>query len=122
MPADIYSENALTIEIVDTPGEVHVIWRGGSMDREPGRFILPILHRAIEKGGRGERRIVMDFRGMDYMNSSSFTPLVKILAEAGSNSHRVLVVFDRQKKWQELNFRALKVFETKDGRVAFRGG
>ena len=121
MASDTHNHEALTVEVLEGPTELRVTFRGRSAAREPGQFLIPILKDALQRAADKRQPLVLDFAAIDYMNSSTFTPLVKLLDEAARGGHRVLVEFAKDRKWQSLSFAALKAFETPDGRVAFRG-
>lgn len=117
---DLYSDGLLTIEVTEQGGDVRMLWKGESNDREPGRFLVPILSAALGRSQHGSKRLVIDFSEIEYMNSSTFGPVVKLLDEAAKgNQHRVLVEYSKSRKWQTLSFSALRIFETPDGRITF---
>jgi hypothetical protein len=58
---------------------------------------------------------------MEYMNSSTFTPVVKMLEQATRGVQKVRLEYSGARKWQALSFSALKSFETSDGRVSSSG-
>jgi hypothetical protein len=112
------TNDALSIELLETEAEVRLEWRGRSSDRQPDVFLVPVFQRALERGEDGRRTVVMDFAAMEYMNSSTFTPLVKLLEQAARGAHRVRLEYSQARRWQTLSFSALKAFETTDGRVS----
>lgn len=112
------TDKTLSIDFVETEDEVRLEWRGKSNDREPGRFLVPILGRALERSEGGKRRVVLDFTGLEYMNSSTFTPLVKLLDQAVKGPFHVAFEYSKDRKWQSLSFSALTAFATPDGRVS----
>jgi hypothetical protein len=120
-PTETLTDKALSIDLTETDQEIRLRWRGKSTEREPGQFLMPILLRALERGHSGKKQVILDFSEMEYMNSSTFSPLVKILGEAAKGAHRVLVEYSQGRKWQSLSFSALKAFETTDSRIALRG-
>jgi hypothetical protein len=65
--------------------------------------------------------LVLDFSRLEYMNSSTFTPVVKALDESRRLDVRVLLEYSLERKWQALSFSALRTFETLDGRITVRG-
>lgn len=115
-----HTENALSIDVVDEPGELRLVWRGKSQDREPGRFLMPLLLKALADSGANNQRLVLDFSSLEYMNSSSFAPVVKLLGEAARGAQRVELLYSQNRKWQALSFSALRAFETPDKRIALR--
>lgn len=113
--------NHLRMKIERGRDLIVITWLGRSVDREPGRFITPILARALKEGSGAGKQIVMDFRGLEYMNSSTITPVIKALDRAKRGEVKMVVLYDRSLKWQDLNFSALRIFETGDKRVEIKG-
>ncbi len=113
-----YTEKELAIAVAEDAAEVRLVWSGKSNDREPGRFLVPIFADVLRRAREGKKRVAMAFRAVEYMNSSTFTPIVKLLDEAKRTGVPVLVEFDASRNWQALSFSALRAFETPDGRIA----
>ncbi len=118
---EVFTDNLLQLAVVDGKETIEVKWLGKSVQREPGRFIAPVLAGVIEKSNGLRKKIVLDFRELAYMNSSTLTPVIKILDRAKRGSVQLKVIYDKSIKWQDLNFSALNLFETKDRRVEVRG-
>jgi hypothetical protein len=116
-----YTNGLLTIDVSEEKANIKVAWHGKSVDREPGKFITPILVRLVKRCSEQDKRLVLDFRHLSYMNSSTITPVIKILERARRGSTRVTVLYDGDLKWQELIFSALTIFTTKDDRVELQG-
>ena len=93
-PSRRWVDGELALEAVASPGEVRMVWRGRSADREPGRFLMPILQELTEICRRQKARLCLDFSSLEYAQA---------------------------KKWQALSFSALRTFETADGRVTVVG-
>jgi hypothetical protein len=68
-----------------------------------------------------KKRIILDFQKLDYMNSSTITPIIKILERAKRGKTQVTVLYKKILKWQDLSFSALEIFQTKDKRVEIKG-
>ena len=113
--------NLLKIELEEKKDAINVSWSGKSVDREPGKFITPILVNAIRRSSGLNKKIILDFRELAYMNSSSITPVIKILERAKRGRTQIRVVYRKSLKWQDLSFSALEIFRTKDGRVEIKG-
>jgi len=113
--------NLLKIELEEKKDAINISWSGKSVDREPGKFITPILVNAIRRSSGLNKKIILDFRKLDYMNSSSITPVIKILERAKRGRTQIRVVYRKSLKWQDLSFSALEIFKTKDGRVEIKG-
>lgn len=116
-----FVEGDLTLEVREAPGEVVAVWHGRSADREPGRFLLPVLGQLLVQARRARARLVLDFAPLDYMNSSTFTPIVKLLDEARRAGVAVALLYSQARHWQALSFSALRTFETPDGQVSIQG-
>ncbi len=116
-----YSNNLLQIEITEDNKSLIAKWTGKSTDREPGKFITPILMDTIKEASDKNLRVVMDFRELSYMNSSTITPLIKILERAKRGDTQISVLYNKDLHWQSLSFSALEIFTTEDQRVEIIG-
>lgn len=115
-----HSDKALTIEVSETEAEIRVHFKGRSNDREPGRFLMPVFTEALQRSDGGKRTVVLDLADIEYMNSSTFSPLVKLLDDANRRGIPVRVLYNDKAKWQSLSFSALKAFESSDGKISIR--
>jgi hypothetical protein len=120
-PVTRWMQGELSLEVLERAGELRLVWRGRSADREPGKFLLPVLGEAVEKCRRLGERLCLDFSALEYMNSSTFTPIVKTIDEARRAGVGIALEYSQAKKWQALSFSALRTFETPDGRIAVLG-
>ncbi len=116
-----YVQGELTLELTEGLGEVRLAWRGKSADREPSRFLVPVLSEALERARGVGLPLVMDFSALEYMNSSTFTPVVKALDECRRLAVPVVLEYSLSRRWQALSFSALRTFETLDGRIKIDG-
>jgi anti-anti-sigma factor len=118
---ETFVSNLLKIELEEKKDAIKISWSGKSIDREPGKFITPILVNAIRRSSGLNKKIILDFRELAYMNSSSITPVIKILERAKRGRTQIRVVYRKSLKWQDLSFSALEIFKTKDRRVEIKG-
>lgn len=118
---ETFVSNLLKIELEEKKDAIKISWSGKSIDREPGKFITPILVNAIKRSSGLNKKIILDFRELAYMNSSSITPVIKILERAKRGRTQIRVVYKKSLKWQDLSFSALEIFRTKDRRVEIKG-
>jgi len=118
---ETYISNLLKIEVDEDDSAIYIKWLGKSVDREPGAFVIPILSNAIEKGSAGKKRVVMDFCSLEFMNSSTITPVSKIMETAKGGDCHLQIIYTRSINWQELSFSALRIFETRDKRIEITG-
>ena len=117
----IFAHDLLRIEILTGADNIEVRWSGKSAQREPGRFISPVLADVLDRSHELKKPVVLDFRELAFMNSASLTPIIKVLDRAKRSSLNLVLQYDRSIKWQDLNFSALRIFETADRRVEVRG-
>ncbi|MDJ0831475.1 MAG: hypothetical protein QNI92_16600 [Desulfobacterales bacterium] len=116
-----YSSKYLTIHVIENDATIDVKWEGKSVAREPSKFISPILVKVLEMASAHRKRIIMDFQNLAYMNSSTITPIIKILNRAKKGMTKITILYQKALKWQELNFTALEIFGTKDNRLEIKG-
>jgi hypothetical protein len=116
-----HTKNQLELNVSEDHDSVHVQWKGKSVDRDPSDFTTPILSKALEKCIEKNKKLVLDFQELEFMNSSTITPVSKILELGKSRSARINVIYQKSKNWQELNFSALRIFETKDKQIEIMG-
>ena len=116
-----YTNKYLSIEVIEHETTIDVKWEGKSIDREPSKFISPILVKVLEMASALNKRITMDFQSLSYMNSSTITPIIKILDRAQKGMTKITITYQKALKWQELNFTALEVFRTEDNRLEIKG-
>jgi hypothetical protein len=116
-----YTNNALTIQVIEQDTTIDVKWQGKSIDREPAKFLSPILIQVLNTASDMNKRIIMDFQNLKYMNSSTITPVIKILDRAKKGMAKITILYHKATKWQELNFTALEIFNTEDNRLEIKG-
>ena len=118
---EIHTNNLLNISVSEESDTYNVIWSGKSVDRKPSVFITPILISALKRSIDQDKRLILDFCGIEYMNSSTITPIIKILERAKRSKVAVTVKYLGDLRWQHLIFSALEIFQTKDKRIEIQG-
>ncbi|MCP4138211.1 MAG: hypothetical protein GY754_45030 [bacterium] len=118
---ETFTNNSLILEVNEDDTTIYIKWTGRSSDREPGSFIFPILSDAFNNASSYNKEIIMDFQEMEFMNSSTITPISRILEKCKQADNKMSIVYNQSKKWQDLSFAALKVFETNDKRIEITG-
>lgn len=121
MSDKVYSDDDLNLEVQQRSAQVSVVWTGRSTARDPMGFIGPVLTEARRIAIASGVKLVLDFRALAYMNSSTITSVIRLLREASKSADHVLVIYQRAARWQELSFSALTIFETDDKRIEIRG-
>ena len=117
-----FTSHLLTLDkIVDGPS-ITIRFIGKSNERNPSKFIYPILADALDQSAHSNKDIVLDFMDLEYMNSSTITPILKILDKVKrEEKYRVTIVYRQSLRWQDLSFSALKIFESRDNRIRITG-
>lgn len=116
-----HNSNLLNITVSEDQENYNVVWTGKSIDRKPSVFITPILISVLKRSIDHDKRMILDFCGIEYMNSSTITPIIKILERAKRSKVAVTVKYLGDLKWQNLIFSALEIFQTKDKRIEIQG-
>jgi hypothetical protein len=117
----VFQEGGLKLELEQAQGAVRLAWSGRSTAREPSRFIVPVLAKAVELCEETRAPLVLDFCRIEFMNSSTITPVIRTLEQARKASRSIRVLYQKNVKWQQLSFSALQVFETPDRRIQVCG-
>lgn len=116
-----FTHDSLRVDIAEEAESITMRWFGKSTMRKPGDFLAPILAEVLKRGNESGKRIVLDFRTLQYMNSSTITPVIRLLEQARRGTGRMSVLYRQDLKWQHLSFSALKIFETPDARIELKG-
>ena len=117
-----FTSHFLTLEKIVGDTSITIRFIGKSNERNPSKFISPILSDVLHQSDSGNKEIVLDFNELEYMNSSTITPILKILDKATrEKNYRITIVYRQSLKWQDLSFSALKIFELKDNKIKIIG-
>jgi len=117
----IFKNNDLKLELQENNREIMLQWSGESREREPGAFLTPIFDDVLSLNMQKRKKIVMDFRQLEFMNSSTVTPIIRLIEKVRNGENEILILYQRNADWQELCFSALNVFITKDRRIDIQG-
>ncbi len=116
-----YKEELLILEISETEQRIVCTFKGKSVERNPGKFLNPILSDLLMEGKKKNERIFVVFTELDYMNSSTIMTISKFLEKGKDTSCKITVQYDSNRRWQKMSFNALKIFQTNDGEILFEG-
>jgi hypothetical protein len=116
------SEKSLTLVLSDEGGEVVVRWLGRSTARDPRVFVAPVLQKALELALQQRKALALDFRELEYFNSSTITPVVRLLQQVKAQGGRAVVRFRADLNWQRLSFSALHVLQGDGQQIVLDGG
>ncbi len=111
-----FEAGELKIEIKVGAKLLKLTWLGQSNTRDPGQALRPFLEEMAQLFNK-EREVELDFRNLDYMNSSTFRPILNLVQAASSAARAVSVRYDAQKNWQRLSFKTLQAVSASLGNV-----
>lgn len=117
----IMDSGDLKIGISEDESLISISWSGRSTERDPGKFLNPVLGEAFKTADTEGKSVLLDFKNLEYMNSSTVTPVVKILSDAGKGIKSILIKYNNKFRWQQVSFSALQVFAAKDTRISIVG-
>lgn len=117
-----FTSHLLTLEKIVDESSITIRFIGRSNERNPSKFIYPILSDALDQSAHSNKDIILDFMDLEYMNSSTITPILKILDKVRcEEKYRVTIVYRQSLRWQDLSFSALKIFQSRDNRIRITG-
>ena len=119
--SESYVHDQLHLQTVRDDAAVTIRFSGKSILREPAEFVMPILLEALSDAMVLQKRLVLDFCELAYMNSSTLTPVIKVLERARLGDGHVTALYRKPLKWQAVSFTALSIFQTSDGRIQITG-
>lgn len=116
-----HTNSQLQIDFVREDSTITLRFLGKSILKDPNDFLMPILLKALTESNNEKKRLVLDFGSLAYMNSSTLTPVIKILERARVGEGQISVSYRRMLKWQDISFSALVIFQTPDKRIEIKG-
>ena len=116
-----FREGGLEVDVVESGPVVRMAWRGRSLSRRPAEFLGPLLSQALELALQARKPLQIEFQQLLYMNSSTLTPLLRLLEEAKERGGEVIVQYARNLKWQATNFTALEALHARDAGIRVCG-
>ncbi|MDH4199800.1 MAG: DUF1987 domain-containing protein [Spirochaetia bacterium] len=114
---DTVNMKDLSLVIKESAEDIEIRWTGRSTERDPSLFLTPLFSDILNR----QKKIKMDFKSLEYMNSSTITPILKVLDRLKNSNGAIVIIYDKNQKWQELSFTALEIFRTTDLRIDIRG-
>lgn len=101
-----YQADELMIDSLAEEGKLVVRWLGRSDGTDPNGTLRPLLE-AVSADVSKAQSVEFDFRSLEYMNSSTIRPILKLVQGASGSAANVRVVYDKSKTWQRLSFMAI---------------
>lgn len=116
-----YKDNQLKLNVEEIDNCIHFALKGKSLGQEPDKFIIKLLEYIIEYSGEKHSRVILDFRLLTFINSSTLTPFIRVLETAQESPNHIEVLYRKGLDWQDKIFSALRIFQTKDKRINIHG-
>lgn len=104
-PHSRYELADLVIEVLSTPKEAKMVWRGASDTRRPSTLLEPVFKDVVRQ--LGSRRLIIDFRELDFMNSSTVSPIITLLKTLNQDGIETHVIFGNE-EWQQVHMRCIR--------------
>jgi hypothetical protein len=114
-----FQSGELKVEVVVTKATVKLSWLGRSVERDPGKVLYPFF--GTLEPHLDNRALEIDFRDLEFMNSSTVKPILTFCESASTKARAVSVRYNGQKTWQRLSFGLLKAMATTWKNVTVEG-
>ena len=101
---DSLLHGALEIFVEEKGDTIHVRLQGRSDSRKPSDALTPFFDAILEQG---VEKLIVDFRELEYMNSTSMLPIIKLLYQLHQKKIESEFVYDGNLKWQVVTFSVL---------------
>ncbi len=95
---ELYNRDRLIISHATTQLRYTLFWRGECDFRDPTEALGPTLRGVLPE--LRDRRLVLDFRGLNFMNSSSVSPILMFIKAACSRGIPVHLIYNVNLSWQ----------------------
>lgn len=119
---EVFSNNKLEIHVEESEDFIIISWKGKSTDRMPSAFLNPVFQHIFDRTTSSNKKMIMNFSNLDYMNSSTIMSISKFIEKGKNENYSLTVIYNKKRRWQELSFSALRIFQTKDNRINFIEG
>ena len=100
-----FERDALLILVSQAGSGWVVRWTGASDLRDPQAFIQPIVDYMIDQ--LKSKSVTIDFTGLSFMNSSTVSPIIRMLKSLNANAVDTRVEFSSA-DWQQTHLRCLR--------------
>jgi hypothetical protein len=115
-----FESGGLSIRLDVQFAKLRLTWSGQSVARDPAAALAPFFETLSRYAGK-TRDIELDFRGLEYMNSSTLKPIVSFVQAANNEYRSVFVRYDASKNWQRLSFKLLQALASSWSNVRIEG-
>lgn len=101
-----FENGELRIRFVESGARATMTWTGRSNDRNPGARLNPYLDHVAK--ALSAREMTVAFEKLDYMNSSTVPPIIRLMKALDGAGVRTTLTYDASSDWQRASFRALE--------------
>jgi hypothetical protein len=103
----------LHINVEEKNNRIVMKWLGKSRERDPGAMLYPYFNEIINE--IKEIDLTIDFSELEYMNSSTVPPILKLFKLLDTRKIHTKILYDSRSGWQCASFKALStIAETLD--------
>jgi hypothetical protein len=100
-----FKQGELVIAFERLGDQATMVWRGISDSRNPDEFLEPVFRHVLSKAQGCQLEI--DFTGLEFMNSSTVSPIISLLRKLDAAKISTSVVFS-DVDWQQTHMRCLR--------------
>lgn len=104
----------VSVNIDDEKKIIELKWEGKSIDLNPDNLFHPFFEEVIKELQAKNYSLVINFFPLVYMNSATMNSIIFFIKELLEKKIKTKVVYNRDLKWQDLNFSTLEIFLTED--------
>jgi hypothetical protein len=97
-------------QIGPQPGPIRLLWQGKSNDRNPSLALAPYFSDVLATATVNRIPVEMHFEKLEHFNSSTITSIIQLVQDARACGVKLLILYDRELRWQRLSLEPLKVF------------
>ncbi|WCL50453.1 hypothetical protein [Leptospira sp. GIMC2001] len=94
------------IKISAQGDSVMMQWLGRSESRNPAEYLNPYLENFISN--IQGKNLVIDYTKLEFMNSSTVPPIIKLIKSCSTNDIKVTIHFNKIVEWQNASFKPLQ--------------
>ena len=115
------AEEEFEITVAEQGDVVELHWKGSMHAANPEELLDPYFDSLLAELESGNKRLVCNFVGLEYMNSASIPPLIQLLRRLAESEIQGEFVYDSSRKVQTASFRALDVIARKSEYTSVKG-
>ncbi len=101
-----YEHEGLSIVVSKSDLRATVTWKGVSDSQRPGDFLDPLIEGLAPQ--LKSAVVTVDLTGMEYLNSATIPPLIRLIRQLATNGDPVIVLFSNA-DWQQTHMRCTSV-------------